>query len=565
MSDVAGRGRVEIEPDLRGFARTLNRDLERAADRAGQNFSSRFGKGLGNLGVGIAKALGVTLAASAGVAAAGITKAVFAASDLNETISKTQQVFGTSSGQITKFADEMADKFGLPKQQILDAASNIGLVAKASGLAAPEAAKMSTELAALAADASSFFNVPLDQALEKIRAGLVGEAEPLRAFGVLLSEAAVQAEAQALGLGKASGESGKLRKAHLGVEAAQRRVAKALKEHGRNSLQYADAQGAVEKAQLAVEEAGKGANVELTEQQKVQARASIITKQMATASGDLSRTQDSLANVTRNIKGDFANLTAEFGQRLLPAAERVGVTIRDRMMPALSEAANRIADKLAPVIETRLVPAVERFADKLPAIVDNLLPQLTSLMEKLGPFIERAGDALANFNFGDISKTSIALLALKAGAATGTPQGLALGAAIAAGLGINIATEKFGGEGTGDLGRVPVVGAGQRWWERVAGGDQGEAESQRRLEEADRRQRTRMRQSSFAHGGIVPGPVGAPRLALVHGGEAVFNDDQLRALGSAVSGPAGGDVYLDGHKVGTWVSRDLQRTKAARS
>nr|MDP9102191.1 hypothetical protein [Actinomycetota bacterium] len=36
---------------------------------------------------------------------------------------------------------------------------------------------------------------------------------------------------------------------------------------------------------------------------------------------------------------------------------------------------------------------------------------------------------------------------------------------------------------------------------------------------------------TFADGGMVGGPSGAPTLALVHGGEAVFNPAQLRALG----------------------------------
>lgn len=217
------------------------------------------------------------VAAAAGAAAAvgfGV-KALKAASDLNETLSKTQEVFGGAADQVTGFADDMADAFGLPKQEMLDAASNIGLVAKASGLSEDAAAGMSTEMAQLAADASSFFNVPLPQALEKIRSGLVGEAEPLRSFGVLLSAAAVESKAVEMGIA-AAGE-------------------------------------------------------ELTEQQKVMARSAIITDQMSEASGDLEKTQGSLANRVKALKGRFENFAAEFGMRLLPFAQR-GLDIFERLM-----------------------------------------------------------------------------------------------------------------------------------------------------------------------------------------------------------------------------------------
>ena len=52
-----------------------------------------------------------------------------------------------------------------------------------------------TSLRPLAADLASFNNIDPTEALDKLRSGLVGEAEPLRSVGVLLNEAAVQAKA----------------------------------------------------------------------------------------------------------------------------------------------------------------------------------------------------------------------------------------------------------------------------------------------------------------------------------------------------------------------------------
>lgn len=284
MPVQAGDAYIPIHPDLSGFERELDRGVR--------------GK-LGGAMAGVAGTLG-RVGAAATVAGGAIAvkfgfDAVQAASNLNETLSKTEQVFGTATGQVTGFADRMAEAFGLPKQQILDAASNIGLVAKASGLSEDAAAGMSTEMAQLAADAASFFNVPLDEALEKIRSGLVGEAEPLRSFGVLLSEAAVKEEALALGIATA-GE-------------------------------------------------------ELSEQQKVQARASLIQKGMADASGDLERTQGSLANQTRKLQGKFANFSAEIGQRLLPVALDL-VDWASKNMPRAMDAVRGAFDRARPTIDT---------------------------------------------------------------------------------------------------------------------------------------------------------------------------------------------------------------------
>lgn len=185
------------------------------------------------------------------------------AMNLGETMSKTKEVFGTATDGIVAQAEEMAAKFGINKQVSLDAASSFGLIAKAGGLSGEATAKLSNDFTKLAGDVSSFYNIPIDQALEKMRSGLVGEAEPMRALGVLLSEDAVKAEAWRTGIAKAGQE--------------------------------------------------------LTDQQKVQARAALIQKGLATASGDLERTQGSASNQARQFAGSMENLATSVGALLLPA------------------------------------------------------------------------------------------------------------------------------------------------------------------------------------------------------------------------------------------------------
>jgi hypothetical protein len=209
--------------------------------------------------------LGGALLALEGINA--LKASILGAADLGETMSKVDVVFGKSSQVVSAFADEMAAKFGANKQVMLDAAASIGLVGKAAGLSQADAAGMSTSLARLADDASSFYNVPLEEALLTIKSALVGEAEPIRKFGVLLNEDAVKAEAFRLGIVKAGGA--------------------------------------------------------LTEQAKVMARVSLIQKGMTDATGDHARTMDSFTNKLREVWGRVQNIGVTIGTALLPIATAV--------------------------------------------------------------------------------------------------------------------------------------------------------------------------------------------------------------------------------------------------
>jgi hypothetical protein len=229
----------------------LNRGLTSSNARIEQ-FASKANSLLGAIGVGV------------GVAGAGRMIADLAqqGSNLSETMNKVQVVFGSASGVVNGMATQMADNFGLVKNVTLDAAANLGLVAQGAGMSANEAAALSNRLVRLAADASSFYNVRMEDALQKIRSGLVGEAEPLRAFGVMLSEAAVHQQALAMGLTTSNGK--------------------------------------------------------LSEQEKFLARVELISKGLASAQGDLARTADGYANSIRRLAGEWENLKAEIGK---PVAE----------------------------------------------------------------------------------------------------------------------------------------------------------------------------------------------------------------------------------------------------
>jgi hypothetical protein len=224
---------------------------------------------------GAAKALGdVAKIASGFVVAQGLMKLpgllsgfVSGASDLNESLSKVNTVFGSNAKEIESWASTAAKNLGMSKGAALEAAGTFGNFLQAMGATTPAATAMSKSMVELATDLGSFNNADPTEVLLALRSGLSGEAEPLRKFGVALSEAAVKAKALELGIGTV----------------------------------------------------GK----ELTEQEKIQARYAIIMEQTTMAQGDFERTSGGLANQTKILKASFKDAADQLGTAMLPAVVAV--------------------------------------------------------------------------------------------------------------------------------------------------------------------------------------------------------------------------------------------------
>src|SRR5206468_597401 len=145
--------------------------------------------------------IGIHAVADAAIGLGGaLVSPIQAASDLNESLSKSQAVFGASADVIEQFASTAAQSLGQSRAEAIAAAGDFGNLFTAMGLGQPEAAKLSTQIVSLATDLASFDNLSPQDVLEKLRSGLVGESEPLRALGVNLNEATVAQEAMRLGL-----------------------------------------------------------------------------------------------------------------------------------------------------------------------------------------------------------------------------------------------------------------------------------------------------------------------------------------------------------------------------
>jgi hypothetical protein len=116
------------------------------------------------------------------------SKAVNYASDLIETQNVVDTTFGSSAKAINDFAKSAGKNFGLTQLQAKKYASTIGSIFSGMGITGGGAVAMSKELTGLTGDLASFYNLDHDTAFNKIRAGITGETEPLKAIGIDMSE-----------------------------------------------------------------------------------------------------------------------------------------------------------------------------------------------------------------------------------------------------------------------------------------------------------------------------------------------------------------------------------------
>jgi vacuolar-type H+-ATPase subunit E/Vma4 len=211
--------------------------------------------------------MAVPAIAAFGAVAIGGVKAAQAASNFNETVNKSNVIFGNAAKSVQQFASTAATSLGQSKQAALDAAATFGVFGKAAGKTGEDLAGFSTQMVQLTSDLASFHNAnPADVALA-LGAALRGESEPIRKYGVLLNDAALKAEAMAMGIYN-----------------------------------------------------GKGA---LEQSAKVLAAQSLILKQTGDAQGDFTRTSGGLANQQRILKAKIDDAVVAIGNAFIPVIEAV--------------------------------------------------------------------------------------------------------------------------------------------------------------------------------------------------------------------------------------------------
>jgi hypothetical protein len=180
----------EISGDNAGIKKTLN-DTTQAIQDESKKWDNAASEGAAGIEKAFNKAFDINRVKSWAIEAAkqlgkfGI-ESLDVASDLQEVQNVVDTTFGENAGVINRWAKSAGEQFGLTELQAKKFTSTLGAMFKSSGMEG-DLTKVSTDLAGLAADMASFYNLDFEQAFDKIRAGIAGEVEPLRQLGINMS------------------------------------------------------------------------------------------------------------------------------------------------------------------------------------------------------------------------------------------------------------------------------------------------------------------------------------------------------------------------------------------
>lgn len=145
---------------------------------------------------------GVATALSIGALVKFTQSSIELGSALTEVQNVVDVVFGEGNKTIEDFAKNSMTSFGLSELSAKRYTGTMGAMLKSMNLTAKEAEGMSIEMVKLAGDMASFYDSNVDEAFNKIRAGISGETEPLKQWGINMNIVNLNAYAVAQGLGK---------------------------------------------------------------------------------------------------------------------------------------------------------------------------------------------------------------------------------------------------------------------------------------------------------------------------------------------------------------------------
>lgn len=196
---------------------------------------------------------------------------------------ESENLFEVSMGSMAKntrvWSEQLRKELGLNAYEVRKNVATYNAMLTSMGLSEKQAYQFSTSLTELANDMSSFYNLSTEDAFNKLKSGISGEAEPLKALGILVNDNTIKTYAYKNGI------------AELGKQ--------------------------------------------LTEQQKVQARYGVIMQQTTKAQGDLARTIDSPTNKLRIQQERIKQISIDLGMKLLPLLEK-GLNIIEPIIDYIS-------------------------------------------------------------------------------------------------------------------------------------------------------------------------------------------------------------------------------------
>jgi hypothetical protein len=303
--------------------------------------ASKLKKEIGGVTGAIQKFAGPAAIGAAVVGLAGLAKgAIDAGSRLEQSVGGVDAVFKETADTIHAFGETSAETVGLATSEFNGLATLTGALFKNMGVPIQESADKTLILTQRGADLAATFGGPVSGAMEAINSALKGENNPIEAYGIKLSAAAVEARVLA-------------------------------DNHGLLKSEIEDAH-------------------------KAQAVYNIIMDQSADSAGQFGREAKTAAGQQERLNAELENAKAEIGAGLLPLWVTLLETARD-FVPVIKDAAEGMVDLVAemkPLIDA-LGWLITQY-NNLKGGLDDAKESENSFMQFLG----EAGDAVLGFGGG---------------------------------------------------------------------------------------------------------------------------------------------------------------------
>lgn len=333
----------DINKTIQNVTRNIEKESakwDRAAGDAAGESASAWSSAAGKI-VGALSAAGV-----ASIMMKWGKAAIQAASDLQEVQNVVDVTFGDSAGRIESWAKSAGKQYGLTETVAKRYTSTIGAMLKSQGMADDEIVKTSTDLAGLAADMASFYNLDFETAFQKIRSGISGETEPLKQLGINMSVVNLEAFAMEKGITKSFSAMSQGEQTALRYQYIMQATADAQGDFARTADGFANASRRIETAMDTIKT--KGGELLMT----------VVEPLVSGLADFLNLVTD---EGTTTALDDFANIDAKTGQKvsnIQKTAEDAGILTDE--LASLAEKTSLTSEEQARWLETckRLVQTI---------------------------------------------------------------------------------------------------------------------------------------------------------------------------------------------------------------
>lgn len=272
-----------------------------------------------------------------------IAQAVTESNKYQEDLNLFTVALGQYADEAKEYAEYVSDIMGIDPAQWLRNQGVFNTLLTGFGDTAERAQLMSQNLTQLGYDISSFFNISIEDAMQKLQSGISGELEPLRRLGYDLSQARL--EQTALNLG--------------------------IKESVAN----------------------------MTQAEKAELRYYAIMTQVTTAQGDMARTLEAPANQLRILQAQLTQAARAIGNIFIPALNAI-LPYAIAVVQVIREIANALANLAGFKLTEVDYSGVNSAAVGAGSLADNLddaagaakkLKQYTAGFDELNVFAPNTG------------------------------------------------------------------------------------------------------------------------------------------------------------------------------